>query len=360
MFVPHNLGYSGALLPTLVGEGRPALVLTHFRPPVVPYWLRVGSKFLLTVSVLAALALAVDPSALLTSLLEARWSWIVVALLLLPLNLVLDGWVWKQLLAPVVGRVSVRALTGAVLSGIALGFWTPARAGEYAGRALSLPDGDRWELSLTVLAQRMVDMAVGVNVGLLALVWAFWQGFVPLSGSWLAAAAIGLGTGAGLAAFVARPARVHRLVRWMVPNRPSITDRTALLARLSPSQGAAVVGGCLARYLVFTFQLGCLGMAFAPSAPWTTLAAGAGLTFYAKYLIPSLTLLDLGIREGSAAFFFQQLGVGAAAGLNAALVLFAVNILLPALMGLPLVSQLRLPQPSESTDARTPASIPQG
>ena len=319
-------------------------------------WLRLGLKTILTGSVLVALAVTIDPTALLDSLQEAQWTWIAVALLLSPFNLALDGWVWKRLLISVLDRVSLRNLLGAVLGGIALGFWTPARVGEYAGRALYLPDGDRWTISLTVFAQRMVDMAVGVNVGLLALAWAFGHGALPLSGPWLAAAAIGLGTGTGLTALVAAPARVHSVVQWLLPNRPSITNRTALFERLSPEQGWTVVGGSLVRYLIFTGQFACLGMAFAPSASWPLLAAAAGLTFYAKYLIPSLTLLDLGIREGSAAFFFQLLGLGAAAGLNAALVLFAANVLVPALLGLPFVAHLRLPDFSRGANARSPVS----
>lgn len=322
----------------------------------MPRWLRLGLKVLLTVGVLVALAMAVEPFALLGSLREARWAWIAAALLLIPVNLALDGWVWKHLLTPLQDDFSIWELGGAVLSGIALGFWTPARAGEYAGRALSLPGGDRWAISLTVFAQRMVDMTVGVTVGLLALGWAFWQGVLPLSPPWLIAAGIGGVTGAGLTAAVGAPARLHRLTAWLVPNRPAITDRTAYLERLSLNQGVTVVGGSLARYLVFTGQLACLGRAFAPSAPWSLLAAAAGLTFYAKYLIPSLTLLDLGIREGSAAFFFQQLGLGAAAGLNAALVLFAVNVLLPALLGLPFVARLHLPGAPAKADAPRPVS----
>ena len=108
------------------------------------------------------------------------------------------------------------------------------------------------------------------------------------------------------------------------------------------SPQTVVFGGTVARYAVFTGQLACLGAAFAPSANGMPLWGAASLTFYVKYLIPSLTVLDLGIREGGAAFFFQILGLGAAAGLNAALLLFALNVLVPALLGVPFLATLRL------------------
>lgn len=315
-------------------------------------WLSIALKSVLTVGVVAALFAAVDPTALLSSLRRAEWVWVAGAAALLPLNLFLDGWVWKRLLDTILDRVPPRSLVGALLSGLALGFWTPARIGEYAGRAFYLPDGDRWSISLTVFAQRMVDMTVGVTVGFVVLLGAFASAAIPLTTAWAAAAAVGLGTGAVLVVFIVAPGLVHRLARWLAPNRPAITDRTAFFQRLTRRQGGAVVGGSLARYLVFTGQFVCLGMAFAPSASWPLVAVAASLTFYAKYLIPSLTVLDLGLREGGAAFFFHTFGLGAAAGLSAALVLFAINVLVPAALGLPLVGRLRL------AGAHDPAASP--
>jgi len=324
----------------------------------VPRWLSILLKSTLTVGVLTALVVAVDPSALIASLQEAQWAWVAVALLLLPVNLALDGWVWKRLLDTISLRVSPRALLGAVLSGIALGFWTPARIGEFAGRSLFLRSGDRWTVSLTVFAQRMVDMAVGITVGFLALMGAFYNGLLPTTGAWMGAALIGFGTGTVLLICVRHPPLVHRGTKWLVGDRPGITKRTALFQHLSTKQGVSVVGGSFLRYFVFTGQFACLGLAFAPSASTELLGLAAALTFYAKYLIPSLTVLDLGIREGGAAFFFQQLGLGAAAGLNAALVLFAINVLVPALLGLPFVAGLQLTDVQETTQTPSTASVP--
>lgn len=323
--------------------------------PPVPRWLSLLLKSSLTAGALGALVFAVDPSALIGSLQKAQWTWVAVAAVVLPVNLALEGWVWRQLLGALSLRVSLRRLAGAVLSGLALGFWTPARVGEFAGRSLSLRGGDRWAVSLTVFAQRMVDMAVGVTVGLFALTGSLWWGVLPYARAWWIAALIGVGTGALLLAFAVQPGLVHRVATRLFENWPRITERTALFRRLSGRERTAVLGGSLARYFVFTGQFVCLGLAFAPSASVPLLGLAAALTFYAKYLIPSLTVLDLGIREGGAAFFFQHLGLGAAAGLNAALVLFAMNVLLPALMGLPFVLRLDLPGTSDPVEAATAA-----
>ncbi|MEX1054624.1 MAG: hypothetical protein WED81_01245, partial [Rhodothermales bacterium] len=69
---------------------------------------------------------------------------------------------------------------------------------------------------------------------------------------------------------------------------------------------------------------------------------GIALVFFVKLLLPPVTLMDVGIREGAAVFFLGSLGFPEAAALNASLLLFTINLLIPAAAGLPLVMRLRL------------------
>lgn len=316
-------------------------------------WLRILLKSIVTLGVLVAIVVTVDLSDLWQAVQHARWTGILAALLLLPVNLLLDGWVWSRLLDAVDGTFRPRRIATAVLSGLALGFWTPARVGEYAGRAFSFPNADAWSVSLSVFAQRMVDMAVGVSVGLVFLVGTMLSGSVPSTFSWLAAGGIGLCTGGILTALAIRPNLVHRAAEHWLATYPDLLPRTRFFAQLSGGQRRDVFLGSIARYLVFMGQFVCLAWAIQPSAPLFLLFMAAGLTFYVKYLIPSLTFLDLGIREGGAVFFFQVLGLGAAAGLTAALLLFSINVLLPAAIGVPFVMRLTMPHPDEAKSVST-------
>jgi hypothetical protein len=102
---------------------------------------------------------------------------------------------------------------------------------------------------------------------------------------------------------------------------------------------------------VFSLQFVLLVFAFEPGAAWLPVMMGVALVFFAKSAIPSFTLGDLGIREGAAVFFLGALGVAAAAALEASLVLFGINLLIPALVGLPLVLRLRLAADAEAQTA---------
>lgn len=315
-------------------------------------------KIGLTTGAFVALGLSVSPTEVVETVRDAQWSWVVLAALFLPLNLFLDGWVWGRLLKPVTGLLSARRLAGAVLCGMTLGAWTPAQLGEYAGRTFYLRQGDRWTVSLTILVQRMVDMAVAVDVGLVALTWALMTGTLPLSTPWIVAATTGIVVGGALTILVAAPSMADSLTRWLLSGWPAVSRRTEVIRTLPPKQILLVVAGSLLRYLVFATQFVCLALAFRPAVSVPTLFAITALIFYVKYLIPSLTVLDLGIREGAAVGFFHLFGLSTAPALHAALLLFVLNRIVPALLGVPLLLHLRLPRMgSESPETKETPSI---
>jgi len=314
--------------------------------------IRLLGQILLTVVAAGALLLAVDAGAVLATIQRARPSWLGAALLLLPVNLALDGWVWARLLDAADGRYPPRSIGRALLCGFALGFWTPARLGEYAGRAYSFAEADRGTVTLSVLAQRVLDMVVGVGVGLGALVWGAQVGLLPWSPSWKAAALIGGGTLLVLCAAILFPAPLYRLAVRVGKRVYDVAPDPRFFDRLSPNQGLSALGGTVVRYVVFTGQFVCLALALQPTLSIGLVCLAVALTFFAKYLLPSLTLLDLGLREGAAVCFFSVLGLPSAVALSAALLLFTLNVLFPALIGLPAVARLSVfttPDPSPTS-----------
>jgi len=302
----------------------------------VPHWIRHILKGLLTLGVLVGIGLSVDLSGMQDALADARWAWVLFAFALLPVNLALDSATWGWVLGATVGHPGWGPLVKATLGGIALGFWTPVQVGEYAGRALGL-NADPWAVSLTVFAQRMVDMGVGVAFGLVGLAVALFSGVVAPTLPWLSA----FGLGAGTLGVLVLGARHHQ---WIVLQMPSwlpgkcgVVRRARLVRAMDRRTIGALGGGASLRYLVFAGQLVCLGAAFAPAAALSALCLAAALTFYAKYLLPSLTLLDVGLREGAAAGAFVLVGLPPETGVCAALFLFVVNLALPAALGVPFV-----------------------
>ncbi|WP_434974371.1 lysylphosphatidylglycerol synthase transmembrane domain-containing protein [Longibacter sp.] len=304
------------------------------------------ARLLLGVGLVVALVLYVDVDSFWGTLQTGDAFWLAVAAILVVPNVWLDVWSWGVVVRRLIERVSDRRLLQATLAGYAVGFFTPARVGEFAGRALMLGRGNPWDVSLTVFTQRMADMLVAVSVGFGAMVWARITSVI--GAGWDVALTAGGIVMLVLTAGLIWPWAIDRIGRRLLPNASSIHQRTALLDRLHRRTRSRLVLGCFLRYLTFAGQMAVLVYAFAPDSDWPILVAGAGLMYYFKYLIPSLTLLDVGIREGAAVLVFGWLGVSEAAALNAALMVFMFNITLPAAVG---ALFLRRPPPSFDEEA---------
>ena len=311
------------------------------------HMLKIG----LAAAALGYLIVVVEPSAIAAALAEARWLWIGAALALLPVNVVLDGIVWKQLLQPVAPDASPRALGGAILSGFALGFVTPARAGEFVGRALYLPDADSWSVSLTVFVQRLVDTAINVAAGVGVLAVTLFAGALDVTWPWIALLIGSSFFVVLLIGFLAVPSVAARLVRALLPNRPKWNQRVAVLQAYRPGTMRRAVGWATLRYGVFCTQFVLLIYAFTPPLSVVAILGAVVLTFFVKFMVPSVTIMDLGVREGAAVFFLSLFGATQAVALNAALLLFVINNVVPTALGVPFVWNLNLRSGRSTTPA---------
>ena len=296
-----------------------------------------------TLVVGAALLWWVDTEALWAALQAAQWGWVGAAALLVPLNLGLDAGVWRVLLRPIVEAAdqrSMRRVLKAVLAGMAAGFFTPARLGEYAGRAFAL-DADAWTLSLSVFVERMADMAVAVCTGAVAVAVLMAMGDLPSDLPWRLAWGSGASIGIAITGGLLRPAWADALGRRLLPTATALHRRTRFLQQLTPADVRVVLGGALLRYVVYVLQFALLSEAFVGTGVSLgfLMLLGSAL-FFVKFLAPSFTLMDLGVREGTAALLFQAVALPAAAGVHAALLLFALNLMVPALLGAPIVWRL--------------------
>lgn len=300
-----------------------------------------GLKLLLALAALALLADLIEWETLWASAQEAHVGWIVVALALMPFNVGLEAYRWHRLVRRVAPATRYRQSLAAVLSGYPLGLVTPARAGDFVGRALYLPHKRKTDLVVLTLAERMATLACTLAVGLLAL-GPFLRLQSDLPGlAW--GALFGVAAVGTLAFWIVmlHPRLAHRILAIALPWRRT-RRAIAPIRQFSGTDARSLLGLSALRYGVFSTQFVLLVFAFEPGASWLAAALGVALVFFAKSAIPSFTLGDLGIREGAAVFFLGAMGIASAAAFQASLLLFAINLLVPALVGLPLVLRLRL------------------
>ena len=266
---------------------------------------------------------------------------VLAALALVPVNWGLEAWKWWRLarhLEPVSYRRSFRA----VLVGLTLGFVTPNRVGDYAGRIIELKSRRLDALGAVFLGRycQLVATVLAGGAGLLYFLLKFYLNGYPAAGLGAAASAALLG-GLVLVPLYRSRLLLAALGVW----RPLRRFRPALA--IMPTYPARALHAVLAisglRYAVFCAQFLLLLAAYGVRAPLGPgLAAVAG-TFFLKSLVPSLNALaDVGVRELSATHLFGLLGQPALPVLSASLSLWVINIALPSAAGLLLVPGLRV------------------
>ncbi|EMR00759.1 hypothetical protein ADICEAN_04122 [Cesiribacter andamanensis AMV16] len=266
--------------------------------------------------------------------------WVGLALLLVPLNWLLEALKW-QVLVRRIQAASLGSSCQAVLAGLSLGLLTPRSLGDYAGRLLVHGSQHKVRMLGVVLLNRLVQSLstfLGGLLGILILIvtLGLWQSQELV---WLLLPSL-----LGLLALLGLmgPLRQRLLLRlqqwvgekwlrWLTP-----------LTEYSVRELLLVNAWGLLRYGVFSFQFVCLLWWAGIVLPLGLLLAGVAATFLIKTLVPAFNLLsDLGVREFSALLIFSLLEQPQAEVVAASLLLWFLNICLPSLAGLGVVLQLR-------------------
>ena len=308
-------------------------------PSLSSRWLFVGKAVGAAVAVALLVRLA-HPNEVLASLRGADVRWLLVALALLPLNIGLEAYRWGRLVRCIAPGVTHRRAALAVVSAYPLGLLTPGRVGDYVGRAVVLRDVPAGVSAALTFAERMATLACCLVGGLGALGPYLAANAVP-SPAATALVVVAAGGTLGLLVAILVPHVARVVLSTVLPFEP-VRRALAAFDAVPRAEAARLVALSAVRYGVFSLQFVVLVHAFAPDASWSGAMLGVALTFFAKSAVPQLTLGDLGVRESAAVFFLGAYSIPAAAALDASLAVFVVNLVLPALAGVPLLLRVRL------------------
>ncbi|MDX5418058.1 MAG: flippase-like domain-containing protein [Hymenobacteraceae bacterium] len=267
---------------------------------------------------------------------------LILSALLIPANWVLEAWKWK-ILGQKLERISYLRAFRAVMVGLTLGFITPNRLGDYAGRVLELKSKERLEGIGAVFIGRFCQLVATVLVGSLGLIYfallLYWSDFpaICLSIFFLllvlnTAMLLLLFNARAMVALVAAVGPLRRLARYV-----------AIMGSYTFAEMNRVLMLSLVRYFVFLLQFVLLLILFEVRLGPVEYISGVSTAFFLKSMVPSVSLLsDLGVRELSAMYVFGLLGQERLQVLSASLSLWLLNIVVPSAIGLIFVLRLRL------------------
>lgn len=260
-------------------------------------------------------------------------------ILLMIVNWVLESLKWKYLTRDF-QPMSAWQATEAVFCGLTWAIFTPNRLGEYAGRVLFLPNRKRvygvFAMAVGAYGQNVITNVVG----LASLVW-FVNTFLHLK------PLIYFGVLAGATAFTVFIAIVYFHIVWVV----KILDKIPyvkkyhrffdIMARYKKPELIKVMLFCLARYSVFSFQYYLVIHLLIPDISAVQMMLMVFILFFVQSALPSLDLLDIGVRNGTAAYLFSYITGQQLAVMAAVSSIWLINLIIPAILGSVFVFNLK-------------------
>lgn len=222
---------------------------------------------------------------------------------------------WHLLLARYSPNLQRTDAFYSLAAGFGLGIFTPGRIGEL-GRGLVLLDDNAGDIAFLAAIDRMASAAVTLMTGSAALLW-IWQenGLIVCAGiSALLFVLVLLAWSLMRLSF-----HFEKWVSWrLLLSRITVGDWFSILLWSSLFNGVFFVQ-------FFLLVGGLYG--------WSLQVAVAVPALFAlKSLLP-VSFLDIGVREGVAVGLYSYLGFDPLPAFNASILLFAFNVLLPAVAG---------------------------
>lgn len=255
----------------------------------------------------------------------------------MPINWALETCKWHLL----VNReypFSFQQAAKSVLSGISLSLNTPNRIGEYGGRILYLAPEYRLKGVLLTMISSVSQLLITLYVGLLAvfiLQEELLAAYASLQGGaswfWFAFVLAAVFTIALSALYF----RIQWLVQWLrkIPFVKEKFAHTPAVGDLPIHISMVLLGYSLLRFVVFAMQYVFIWQALGVGIAWQDALAGIAVVFFIMSVVPTIALVELGLRGKVAIGVMGFFTANAAAILTGTISVWVLNLIVPALLG---------------------------
>jgi hypothetical protein len=261
----------------------------------------------------------------------------VVTLMLV--NWFLEALKWKYLTRKL-QRISIWQSVEAIFCGLTWAIFTPYRLGEYGGRVLFLPARKR-AYGVFVMGIGQFGQGTITNVlGAFALTW-FLYTYLHLNSWVMLLIAVIMG------AFALLMLTCYFNIKWLV----SLLDKVSFLkkysrffdiiSRYSKTELIVTFLFCVARFSVFSFQYYLVIHLLLPELPAFQSMMMVFNNFFIQSALPTLDLIDVGLRGLTASTFFGYITNQQIAVLAAVSSIWLTNLIIPAILGSVFVLKIR-------------------
>lgn len=253
-----------------------------------------------------------------------------------------------QVLVSGVQKVSFWKAYRAVFAGQALAFNTLNRAGESAGRAIYLEEGNRLRGIILSLVGSMGQIIITFFIGLLGLLYLRFNildnthHLEGLSGFWLDSLIWVITV--GIALFILLFFRLSWLIQ-LLEKIPFIGRHKFFVQKLEDfhwKELTRILFLSFCRYVVFVLQYILLLQVFEVEVNWIDAASMVCVMFLVLAIVPTIALAELGFRGKVSIQLFGLLSSNTVGIIATAAGIWIINLIIPAIAGSLFILGIRL------------------
>ncbi len=260
-----------------------------------------------------------EARAFLTVIWLESWHVLLIVLVLVPFNWFLETAKWKRLISAS-EKISWVEAWSAVLAGLAIGSATPNRVGEFAGRIFQLKSTPLRDGIVFTFVSSIMQVAVTVVFGVLGLLMTDPDKYLHSGKAFIWTVVV---VGAGCA-----------LIAYAKTARGKIGEYLSALKKIDGNILGVVFGLSALRYCVYSLQFYLMLRLCGIESGGMELFWAIAVNYLAVTIIPSVMFTEMIVRGAVATGVIGGLcgNPGAAAG--AAVILWLINVGVPAVIGL--------------------------
>lgn len=260
---------------------------------------------------------------------------LIFSIILMPLNWLFEAVKWKFLLTRI-EKISLSKSLKAVFSGVTFSVFTPNRVGELAGRVFVLMPHNRVEAVFVTWLSGFAQLIVTIFLGLFSfIILSFCKveilSFVPANFSRIHIGFSFLIIIISLTVYF----RISLFAKYFskIKILKSLLSKIEILQTYSFLELCKLLAYSFLRYFVFFLQFYLLLVFFKVEISFLNSFFGISLMYAAMSVVPTFALSEIGVRGSAGLFFIGLFSICDTGILSASILLWIINLALPALIG---------------------------
>jgi hypothetical protein len=265
----------------------------------------------------------------------------LLALLLVPVNIYLEGIKWKFQLKPIENISNWKSFLS-IFTGITAGMFFPNRMGNFLGRIFMLEKGDRIKAAMVTIVGGMGQMIATVSIGLIASIF-----FVKKHLALLTIAAILIIVTLLIMYF---NIQFLKYFQFLIPKKykEKTKEYFEIFSLYNKDELFKILAISFLRYFLYTFQFVLLIWAFNVPLTYFKAMIPISLTYILMMVIPFITITEIAVRGSVSIFVFEKWFIINNISdsylimvFSASSLLWIFNIAIPSIIGLFLTYRLK-------------------